>query len=418
MFAFFGLFIIGFWIILDVVNYVVRLYDSNIIYINSHEEDELEKINKSMDGIEKYRESINQGKEFSKDGEEKKTFMRTKTINRVLNPIKEGLSDNTLKILKAWLKSVRDRHFKAVGMLDKDNFKYIPTVWVLFEMKEILMIPEQINAILFGMTYSKREGFLKSAKFEEIVDCLLEFEKKELKIDAEEVEDEPEEVNFLEDDKEIHENDTNTFKNGNQRRDEIIREVALFLTKSNEKWILDQFNLWKKFLIQNSIEGNYDEFSHPVYENFDSIKELKEKCMNIDAVGRAHKKFSELIKSTQSGVTETTSLKIPSRRESVKADGRGNNQNKNMQEINLEVKKWDIHSLLSTIEEIENKIKLNNILNKTLTSQLEEKDSPEEIKKNARTVRLNLSMLNYSRNFIAVDFAHDHPSDIKNKLAV
>ena len=153
VFAFFGLFIIGFWIILDVVNYVVRLYDSNIIYINSHEEDELEKINKSMDGIEKYRESINQGKEFSKDGEEKKTFMRTKTINRVLNPIKEGLSDNTLKILKAWLKSVRDRHFKAVGMLDKDNFKYIPTVWVLFEMKEILMIPEQINAILFGVTY-------------------------------------------------------------------------------------------------------------------------------------------------------------------------------------------------------------------------------------------------------------------------
>ena len=258
------------------------------------------------------------------------------------------------------------------------------------------MIPEQINTILFGMTYTKKAEFVKSPKFEEIVDCLLEFEKKELKIDAEEIEDEPEEVNFAEDDKEIHENDTNTFKNGNQRRDEIARDVTLFITKSNEKWILDQFNLWKKFLIQNSIEGNYDEFSHPVYENFESIKSLKDKWTNADAVGKSYKKFSELIKSTQSGITETTTLRIPTRKESVRTDSKGNNQNKNNQEINLEVKKWDIHSLLSTIEEIENKVKLNNILNKTLTSQLEEKDSPEETKKeckNSQTKFVNAELL-------------------------
>ena len=99
------------------------------------------------------------------------------------------------------------------------------------EMKELLMIPEQINTILFGMTYTKKAEFVKSPKFEEIVDCLFEFEKKELKIDAEEIEDEPEEVNFAEDDKEIHENDTNTFKNGNQRRDEIARDVTVVYEK-------------------------------------------------------------------------------------------------------------------------------------------------------------------------------------------
>ena len=66
LFFFFGLFIIGFWICLDTINYVFRLYDSNIIYINSHDEEELEKINKNMDGIEKYKESINQGKEYTK----------------------------------------------------------------------------------------------------------------------------------------------------------------------------------------------------------------------------------------------------------------------------------------------------------------------------------------------------------------
>ena len=109
-------------------------------------------------------------------------------------------------------------------------------------MKEVLMISEQINKILFGITYAKREGFIKSHKFEEIVDAIMEFEKKELNIDAEDVESDSEDIN-IEDDKEIHENDASPSKAGLQRREEISRDVMLFITKSNEKWILDQFNL-------------------------------------------------------------------------------------------------------------------------------------------------------------------------------
>ena len=89
---------------------------------------------------------------------------------------------------------------------------------------------------------------------------------------------------------------------------------------------------------------------------------------------------------------------------------------KTVKELDLRINKSDIHGLLTTIEEIENKVKLKNILCKTLALQLEEKDSPFEIKKNARTVRLNLSMLNYSRNYLAVKFALDHPSDEKNEI--
>lgn len=81
-----------------------------------------------MDGIERFRELIKNHQDSSKYELEDETQNKVKTIHRVLNPIKEGLSDNTLKILKACLKTVKDRHFKAVGTQDKDDFKYVPTV--------------------------------------------------------------------------------------------------------------------------------------------------------------------------------------------------------------------------------------------------------------------------------------------------
>ena len=404
------------------IGVTLRLYDSKIVYINSHDEEYFEKINQTMDGIERYKELIKNNKDPSKSIEDNESQNKIKTLHRVLNPIKEGLSNNTLKILKAWLKTIKNRHFKAVGTQDKDDFKYIPTVWVLFEMKETLMISEQINTILFGMTYTKREGFLKSTKFQEIVDAIMEFEKKELNIDAEDVEDddEDEEENLEEGDNEINENNAGTWKAGNKRRDEIARDVALFITKSNEKWILDQFNLWKKFLIQNSIEGNYDEFAHPVYENFEHIKTMKKKWRNVEAVGKAYKNFTELIKITQLGSQETVINKNLSRSDSLKTEIFQSKvvNTKKIKEIDLSVKKCDVHGLLTTIEEIENKVKLKNILVKTLKAQLEEKDNPIEMKKNARMILLNLSMLNYCRNYEAVKFSQEHPSDDKNLMSV
>ena len=189
--------------------------------------------------------------------------------------------------------------------MDKDEFKYIPTLWVLFEMKEMFMITEQINTVLFGVTYIKKQGFIESDKFQEIVDWILEFEKKELRIDAEDEESEDEDENIIDEDQEISESETGVVK-GNKRREEIERDVRWFLTKSNEKWILDQYNLWKRFLIQNSIQGNYDEFSHPVYQKFEQVRNLKNKWRNLEAIGNNYKKFSEIIRVAQLGLAETT----------------------------------------------------------------------------------------------------------------
>ena len=60
-----------------------------------------------------------------------------------------------------------------------------------------------------------------------------------------------------------------------------VYEIKLrnFLIKSNEKWILDQFNLCKRFVLHNSIEGSSKEFLHPVFQHLEEDDE-KEKTAN------------------------------------------------------------------------------------------------------------------------------------------
>ena len=49
---------------------------------------------------------------------------------------------------------------------------FIPTIAVLEEMRTYLMVQEQINTILFGVTYQKREDFFYDEKFEALIEAL------------------------------------------------------------------------------------------------------------------------------------------------------------------------------------------------------------------------------------------------------
>ena len=86
----------------------------------------------------------------------------------------------------------------------------------------------------------KKDTFIKSEKFQEVVDCILEFEKRELKIDAEDEASDSENDNIIEEDKNIS---SSSSEKANKRREEIENNVNHYLTKSNEKWVLDQYNL-------------------------------------------------------------------------------------------------------------------------------------------------------------------------------
>ena len=295
VFIFVGPGILLFWVCIDFINFVFKLYDTNIVTISTHEEETQEKINKQMDGSIRY-----------KDGMQNKAEDQTvsfRSVNKVLNPIKEGLAENTLKIMKAWIKTTKDSHFAVVGKMDKDSFKYLPTSWIIIELKEVFMIQEQINVLLYGVSYNKNEEFLKSEKFDKIIESLLEFEKKAISIDAEDSEGDSDDHEEIEDSS--IKNKSGSQISSIQRRDEIALEIKLFLSKSNEKWILDQYNLWKRFLITNSIEGHYDDFSHPVYQQFKHIKWMKEKWWDAKAVGKNYNTFSNIVQLTQSGVMDT-----------------------------------------------------------------------------------------------------------------
>ena len=136
-------------------------------------------------------------------------------------------------------------------------------------------------------------------------------------------------------------------------------------------------------------------------------------------IGNSYKKLSEIIRVAQLGNNGVTAGKAYTKTDSLKTEKIINNNNlpfKKIPMINLNVKKWDVHSLISTIEEIESKIKLKNILNKTTVADHQDNNSTQECIKNSREIRLNLSMLNISRNLVAVEYSQAHPSDEKSNL--
>ena len=137
------------------------------------------------------------------------------------------------------------------------------------------------------------------------------------------------------------------------RRTYWTNQLMNFLIKSNEKWILDQFNLCKKFLNQNSIQGHYDDFSHPAYDDFGHIRSMKAKCSSREGLMKFRKHFTNLVKMNSVDDVEKRDKALSSVEE-IPAH--------RISDIDLNVLKCDILALLKTIEEIENKVKMTRIL--------------------------------------------------------
>lgn len=222
---------------------------------------------------------------------------------------------------------------------------------MLQELKQYLMVGEQINAILFGVTYKKNEEFFLSDEYDRLIECLSLYDKKEVVSDSPDGDIDSNVMNSETDQIYLSKN---TFNRQilNDRREYWEFRIKNFLTKSNEKWIIDQFNLCKKFLNQNSVEGHYDEFCHPIYNKFAHIQSFKAKCTDKRRLAKFNQTFTNLIR-----IHSQTSVDEP--------ELRSENNGSYVGGINLKVNKCDIFALLKTLEEIENKIKMNRILQKT-----------------------------------------------------
>ena len=304
-----------FWITLDSVNFALMLFAYNIVYINDYEEIKQDQINKEMDGSLKTESSDENIFNKNSSQHSVKKVQSFKVSSKNVNPVKEGLSDNTLKLLKACLKTLRDKHMEATGKLAQNNSDYyfLPTIWVLEEMRSILLIHEQINAILFGVTYKKSEDFFETEKCIQIVNCLTEYDSNYAIIEDEE-ESKTEVVEQVETDNMWISKTSIKKKDNESRRNSWESRIKGFLLKSNEKWILDQFNLCKKFLNQNSIQGNYEDFLHPVYQycynDFKHMRILREKFIN-------NEKFTKQKGGVSSSVCSPRSVGASTSRESL-----------------------------------------------------------------------------------------------------
>ena len=147
---------------------------------------------------------------------------------------------------------------------------------MLEELRNFLIVGEQIDSILYSITYNKNNDFFSSSEFYSLVEFLSDYDKYD-KISDKYLSNSS--SNFFSEGYLIF-HTSQDFKNkiDTDRKDFWETKLKKFLTKSNEQWIIDQFNLCKKFLYQNSIEVHYDEFSHPAYLKFDHICKIKEKC--------------------------------------------------------------------------------------------------------------------------------------------
>lgn len=142
------------------------------------------------------------------------------------------------------------------------------------EMEQNMLVIEQIRCILFGVAYEIKEDFFESKKFRELVESLADNESFEDVLDTttRDISFNIDKINAINHkDKKDHD-ESNEEEN---RHEYWTQRIKDFLLKSNEKWLLDQFNLCKRFINQNSIDGQLSDFYHVVFDRFSNIVAMK-----------------------------------------------------------------------------------------------------------------------------------------------
>ena len=86
------------------------------MHIDEYEEEKTQKINRQMDGSLKADEDDEKSAGQIATISTKSTFT-SKSSAQGLNPVKEGLADTTLQIMKACLKNLRDKHISDISKI-------------------------------------------------------------------------------------------------------------------------------------------------------------------------------------------------------------------------------------------------------------------------------------------------------------
>ncbi|CAI2385480.1 unnamed protein product [Moneuplotes crassus] len=359
LFVLLGIPMLIFSVAIDTFNFAYELYYPHIKLINESEEYLNKATNLIMDGSSRAKEIEEKTKDISLTEISKRFYQKASRFNSKSNPMKSGLSLTTMGILKITLIHILESHLKLINEAEisgKSKF-FVPVRYIVARMRINLMVQEHLNTILYGITYEKRDDFLKSKDFQ----ILLDGEEDALYDRCTSVDDE--------------------HKDNFPSREIWRMKLEDFLLRSQEQWILDQFNLVKYFLLRNSwnaedeLESDMQDPDHPVYKFYNasvkrvdriksawSVNFVPQKKMDKDSPQtqsqRWMKKNGESYSEESSGENEGTysSEEV----EEIKSNNSPPDVKKDYSY--RKIKKIDISALIQTIEEIENRLKMSSIL--------------------------------------------------------
>ena len=228
---------------MDTFFFAINLYNPKLKLINESDENVNRAVNTIMDGSISNDKMTIEHFDCSKEAIIKKLSFKAKKHVKTINPIKDGLCITTVRLLKVTLINILKHHVKLANntRLEGRNKFFVPVKYIINKMRVNMLVQEQINKILYGSTYSKSTSFLHSEAFSTLSQGIQEYYDPYLLQDNQESEQE------IPDKQMPFNNMTHESK-----KQLWARKLTDFLMKSEEKWILDQYNLIKLFLFQNS----------------------------------------------------------------------------------------------------------------------------------------------------------------------
>ena len=260
-----------FWLVIVCITHIagetLNLYRTNIIKTVEVYKDENLFIHNFMDVTLDHQEKLEKY-------EMEKIYFKFKQLTNVSNSIQTVydpsnwlLSEVVISIIIATLKMVK-REFKDLlsqYIHDDSTSLFVPTKYVILELRKNLFIDEQFRSILVGPSY-KRKNIIENDRFEQLIYYLADSS-----LGGTDVHPNMRFFNIIED---SHNTDTGLnyillmacMKSHEKRRSFWRDKLITIFTECSEQWILDQYNYAKIFLYLNSFEEHEEDITKDITE--------------------------------------------------------------------------------------------------------------------------------------------------------
>ena len=236
--------------------------------------------------------------------ESQKTYFKFKRFVNPLrrkrvkyNPTDFMISEIAVSLMIASMKIVKREVQLAIndGEIDDSIPLFIPTGYVVAELRKIFYLSEQFRAMVFGNTYEKHVD-VENPKLKYIISTLADKTLDGLEFYS----DKQENLDNIKDNGTNLMTLTATLSNHEQRVQFWKNKLFKLFTESNNQWLIDQYQICKDFLYLNSYEADISEVKEEIWEASEGLKKLYIKYQKKDGeYVEVNKKDEDKWKHTQ-----------------------------------------------------------------------------------------------------------------------